>query len=161
MSRKKAIALTLFISLYFSLVFAIFPFSHNVSLLRPELVCLLVIYWVVFLPQVFGVTFAFGVGLIQDIVEGGVWGAHALALTVLGYICLFSWQRIRSYSIWQQSAWIFVLVGTHQVVVSWVQGLAGYPASMHILLLPTMASALCWPILVVCMQTMKIRLRKL
>lgn len=161
MSRKKATALAFFISLYFSLVFAIFPFSRDFSLLRPEFVCLLVIYWVVFLPQLFGVTFAFGIGLLQDVVEGGVWGAHALAYTVLGYICLFSWQRIRSYSIWQQSAWVFVLVGTHQVIVSWVKGLEGYPASTHTLVLPTMASALCWPILFVCMQNFKIRLRRL
>ena len=140
-------SLILAAAIFLALVFKIFPLSNKLAILRPEFVCLLVIYCVIARPHEFGVFFAWSVGLFQDVVEMNIWGAHALALTVLTYICLLSWQRIRSYSIWQQSMWVFVLVGTHQVIVSWVQGMAGYHSPTHLILLPALTSALIWPLL--------------
>lgn len=128
-------------------LFAVFPLPRDYSLLRPEVVCLLVLYWVMFNPEQIGVTLAFVVGVLQDVVEGVVWGAHAVALAVLAYICLVSYQRIRNYSVWHQALWVFVLVGTHQVLVNWIQGLAGYQVPVAHMLIPTMVSALCWPAL--------------
>ena len=159
--RNKPALLTgiILLSLFFALVLGVYPLGHTVSLLRPEFVCLLVVYWVVTYPHRLGVLFAWGIGFFQDVVEGTVWGGHALALTILAYICLLSWQRIRSYSIWQQSMWVFVLVGTHQVVVSWVQGLAGYHSPTHMLLLPTIASALSWPLIYFGLQRVRLRAR--
>ncbi len=133
------------ISFLCALLVAVFPLPQNYALLRPELVCLLLLYWVMFAPEYAGVTVAFAVGLLQDVVEGTVWGAHALALALLAYICLVSYQRIRSYSVWHQALWVFVFVGAHQVTVNWVQGLAGYHAPVTHMLVPTVISALCWP----------------
>ena len=123
----------------------VFPLPLKLAMVRPEFVCLMVIYWIVNRPHEFGVTFACCVGLLQDVIELSVWGAHMLALTVIAYICQLSWQRIRSYSIWQQAMWIFVLVGTHQVIVGWVKGLGGYHSPMYLIVLPTLTSALLWP----------------
>ena len=140
--------LLILLSLIVGLLIAVLPLSHDMVYLRPEVVCMLVVYWVMHSPQHLGMVFAWCVGFVQDITEVGVWGAHALALTLLAYICLLSYQRIRNYSVWHQSMWIFVLVGTHQVVVNWIQGLAGYRSPAALLLLPTVMSALCWPLMV-------------
>ena len=134
------------ICIFFALVLKVTPLPYKLAVVRPEWVCILVIYWIINKPHEFGVVFAWSVGLFQDWIELNVWGAHALALTVIAYICLVSWQRIRSYSIWQQAMWVFVLVGTHQVIVSWVQGMAGYHSPTHQILLPTLTSALLWPL---------------
>jgi len=120
---------------------------------------MLVVYWIMHSPQHIGMTFAWCVGLFQDIAEVTVWGAHAMALTILAYICLMSYQRIRNYSVWHQSLWIFVLVGTHQVVVNWVQGIAGYRTPVHLLLLPTIMSALCWPLMSFMLHRIRLRYR--
>jgi len=120
---------------------------------------MLVAYWVMQSPQHLGMLFAFLVGLAQDIVEMTVWGAHAMALTLLAYICLMSYQRIRNYSVWHQSLWIFVLVGTHQVVVNWIQGMAGYHAPAKLLILPTVMSALCWPLMILLFRRVRLRYR--
>jgi len=147
------------ISLLCGLLIAVFPLSQEAAYLRPEIVCMLVVYWVMHSPQHIGMLFAWSAGLVQDVVEVTVWGAHALALTVLAYICLLSYQRIRNYSVWHQSLWIFVLVGTHQVVVNWIQGLAGYRSPAQLLILPTVMSALCWPLLVFVIQRIRQRYR--
>lgn len=160
-SRAGLLATVVLLSLFLATILNVYPLSHAVSFLRPEFLCLIVIYWIVSIPHHIGVVFAWSTGLFQDIVEGTVWGAHALALTLLAYICLLSWQRIRSYSIWQQSMWVFILVGMHQVVVSWIQGLAGYQNPIHLLLLPTIVSACVWPILFLSLQSVRLRYRLL
>lgn len=142
-----------------ALLVAVFPLPYGYASLRPEMVCLLVLYWVMYAPEHVGVFMAFAIGLLQDVVEGTVWGAHALALTVLAYICLVSYQRIRSYSLWHQTLWVFVLVGTHQVLVNWVQGLAGYHAGVSQMLLPTVFSALCWPLVIYTLNQLRRRYR--
>ena len=123
------------LSIAIALLVAILPLPNAYQLLRPEFVCLLVIYWVISVPQHLGVTFGFLVGLVQDLGEHTIWGAHALALCIVAYISANAYQRIISYSIWHQALWICVLVGVHQVVVNWVQSLVGYHSSVSLLLL--------------------------
>lgn len=133
-------------SFLFALLLAIFPLSGVAQTLRPELVCLLVIYWVIFSPHYFGVFYAWGLGLLQDMVEGVAWGAHAMALAIVAYMCLVAHLRMKNYSIWHQTLWVFVLVGFHQVMVNWIQSLAGYKSTPSDILISTMVSALLWPL---------------
>ena len=130
-----------------AMLFAVFPLPSMYVHLRPEFVCLLVIYWVTHFPQQIGIGYAAFIGLIQDVIEGTIWGAHMMALTVIAYICVLSYQRIKNYSTWHQALWMFILVGVHQLVVNWIQGMAGYASSTTDLVLSTLVSALCWPFL--------------
>ncbi len=158
LERRSPLPLLL-TSLLVSVFIAVYPLPESLEYLRPEVTCLVVIYWVMRSPHTLGLIFAFAVGLLLDVVELTVWGAHALALTMLAYICLMSYQRIRNYSVWHQSMWIFVLVGIHQVVVNWVQSLAGYRSPAHLLLLSSVMSALCWPLLVFIYHRLRMRMR--
>lgn len=130
-----------------AVLLSIYPIPHQYAALRPELVCLLVVYWVINYPQYFGVITAWLMGLLLDVVHSTVWGAHALGMAVVAYICLSAYQRIRSYSLWQQTLWVFVFVGIHQVIVNWVLGLNGYHKPTYIILVSTAVSALSWPLL--------------
>ena len=129
------------------LLLSVYPLPSNYIGLRPEFLCLVMVYWVTHIPQHIGVFYAWFVGLAQDIVEGSVWGGHALALAVVAYICLVSYQRIKNYSVWHQSLWVVVLVGLHQLIVNGIQGLAGYHSHPHQLLLSIIISAMFWPVL--------------
>ncbi|MEY4589937.1 MAG: hypothetical protein RL497_2013 [Pseudomonadota bacterium] len=116
--------------------------------LRPEAVCLVVLYWVLYTPQHIGLGIAWLVGLLQDVVEASVWGAHAFALCAVAYVVHASYQRLCAHSPWQQCFWVFVLVGIHQIFVNWMQGLEGFAGPISFVMLPTIISALCWPLLV-------------
>jgi rod shape-determining protein MreD len=142
-----------------ALLIAIYPLSPATAVYRPEILCLVVIYWVLHSPHQFGVGIAWLVGLMQDLVEDGVWGGHALALALVAYICLMSYQRLRSYSIGQQTFWIFVFVGLHQLFVNWIQGLDGYGGPARHMVLSALVSAACWPLLVICMRRVQRRYR--
>ena len=143
------------VSFIVAMLLAVYPLSVKLSVFRPEFVCLLVIYWVMYSPHLMGMRYAWLMGFCQDVIEGYVWGAHAMSLGIIAYICLVSYQRIRSYSVWHQAIWVFVLVGVHQVICDWVQGLAGYTMSLASLLLPTVISALFWPLLILCFSRLR------
>lgn len=136
-------------SIFLGLVFAVFPLPVKAGALRPEFICLLCIFWVTNMPQYVGIFYAWCIGLMQDIVEGTVWGAHAMALAIVAYICIMAYQRIKNYSIWHQALWIFVLVGFHQVIVNWIQSMAGYHNDTVSLLVSTAISAVFWPLVFV------------
>ena len=107
--------LVFLVSLLAALLVAVYPLSPAVSVYRPELLCLVVIYWVLHSPHQLGVGVAWCVGLLQDLVEDGVWGGHALALALVAYIGIMSYRRLRTYSMTQQMFWVFVFVGIHQL----------------------------------------------
>lgn len=154
----------LFYSMVFStivvgMLVAILPISPSYQVLRPELLCLIVIYWVLSVPMHLGVTFAFLVGLMQSFFEFSVWGAHALGLAVVAYICLSAYQRMVSYSVWHQTVWVGVLVGAHQVLVNWVQGFGGHQLDLGPLVLSVVVSALMWPPMQFVLRRIRQRLR--
>ncbi len=135
-----------------ALLLHVMPLPSHYALLRPEFLVLLCVFWSVYSPYRFGVVYAWGLGLIYDIVVTGVWGAHAMGLAFIAYICLCAYQRLRSYQLGQQMLWVFILVGIHQVFVNWVHGLAGYHIPLEMIILPTLVTSLCWPILVVILK---------
>ncbi len=147
------------LSLLLATFAAIFPLDPRYAELRPELMCVFVIYWVVHAPQHMGVTLAWMVGLLQGVLEGVTWGGHAVALAIVAYICIVAQRRIKNYSLWHQTIWIFVLVGFHQVMVNWFQGLAGYKSSPQGLILSTSVSALFWPLVSILLLRVRLAYR--
>lgn len=114
---------------------------------RPELLAMVLIYWIVALPARVGIGMAWLAGLLQDVVEGLPLGQNALALSVLAYLSLILYQRLRMFTPIQQAMVIFVLIGLHQLINNWVQTLTGTISPDLLFLLPALVSALLWPLL--------------
>ena len=149
MSKATVNSSFAFISLFLSLVLAIFPWPLFLQMCRPEIVCLVVLYWVLLSPNYFGITFGFSIGLLQSVIEAGIWGAHALALTVAVYLLERFRQRVTNASLWEQSLLITILVFVHQVLVAWMSYLFAYPVSFLVILCTSIFSGFFWPVLFV------------
>ncbi len=134
------------LSFLLSLVLSVYPLPMDVRWWRPEFVLVVAIYWIFFMPLTVSFLFLSALGLFQDLLEGVPFGQHSLGLVIVGYICILSYQRVRNFSLWRQSAWIFVLVGIAQLTDNWVQGMAGRPLSGIQFLYPALTSALIWPV---------------
>lgn len=114
---------------------------------RPELLALVLIYWVIAVPERVGIVVAWCVGFTQDIVEGAPLGQNALALSILAYLSLLLYQRLRMFTPLQQAGVIFMLVGLNQLLCNWVQTLTGAVTPDLLFLFPALVSALIWPLL--------------
>jgi rod shape-determining protein MreD len=133
------------ISFLIALVLSVYPLPMNLRWVRPEFVLLVAIYWIFVMPLTVSFSLLCLLGLFQDLLEGVPFGQHSLGLVIVAYICILSYQRVRNFSIWRQSAWVFVLVGIAQLTDNWVQGMAGRPLSGIQFLYPAITSALMWP----------------
>ena len=147
------------VTILVGLFFCVMPLPSALAWLRPQFAALIFIYWCLSFPHVIGVISAWFVGLAIDIVTHSTLGQHALALVIVAYVCLLSYQRIRTYLFWQQSMWVFIMIGIQQVFVNWVHSLGGHSATPSQFLLPALSSALLWPFIHTLLERLKIRYR--
>lgn len=129
-----------------ALLLAAFPLSPPNGWLRPEFVAVLVIYWLMVMPQQTSMMVIWVVGCLQDLMSGVALGQHAMALMVVAYVALLSYQRMLNATVWRQMFAVFVLLGLHQLVINWVHSLSGAAAPSLVFLLPAFVSALLWPV---------------
>lgn len=139
------IAITFLVALVLSVVS--FPeFAPvEVSYLRPEWTVLVLIYWVIALPHRVGIVTAWMLGLIVDVLLGDLLGQHAIAYIIVAYVAQNLYQRLRMFSVWQQSFVVFAIVGINQLVNFWIESITGPAEWSFWYMLPSVVSALLWP----------------
>lgn len=141
------------VSLLVGIWLSVVPLPEWMRWARPEWVALILIYWVIALPQRVGIGVAWLTGVLLDLVEGVPLGQNALALSVVAYVGQIIYQRMRMYAGWQQAGIVFVLVGLNQLVCHWVQTLTmSRVAPTMMFLLSALISALLWPSVLVLLR---------
>ena len=135
------IVLSIFIALFLSII----PMPFWAQWGRPEWLAMVLVYWVIALPERVGIGVCWLSGVLLDILEGTPLGQNAFALSVIAYVSIILYQRLRMYTPWQQAGVLFILVGVHQLVSHWVQTLTGVLSPNLLFLLPALVSALLWP----------------
>ncbi len=148
---------TLLVTFLVALLLTIFPMPSGMAWARPEWVAIVMIYWTIALPERVGLWTAFGVGLLVDGVTGVLIGQNALALSLISWAVLQTYQRLRMFAAWQQAFFIFVLIGVHQLVIHWIQSSQGMAAPTLKFLLPAATSALIWPWLMIFLRGLRRR----
>jgi rod shape-determining protein MreD len=129
-----------------ALILSVYPLPAALRWWRPEFVLLVSIYWIYVFPLSMSLVFLCAVGLFQDLLEVAPLGQHSLALVIVAYICIQSYQRVRNFALWKESCWVFLLVSLAQLPTNWVQGMAGRPLSGVFFLASPLISALVWPL---------------
>lgn len=143
------------ITLLAAVMLSILPMPLWAQWGRPAIVAMVLIYWVIALPEHIGIGVAWTVGLLQDIVVGTPLGQNALALSVVAYLALILYQRLRMFTPVQQAVVVFVLIGLNQLLCHWIQTLTGTVSPNLLFLLPALISALLWPVLSVFLRLLR------
>ncbi|WP_067519872.1 rod shape-determining protein MreD [Endozoicomonas ascidiicola] len=126
-------------------IFSIMPLPEWLSLIRPAWVPIVVIYWVLALPDRFGLFFAFITGLLLDVFQGSMFGLSSLGLLVLAFVVLSMHRRLRLFPVWQQAFMVFLLIAFYQILLVWLRSALGGTIPSVWYLLPSISSALIWP----------------
>jgi rod shape-determining protein MreD len=134
-------------SLIASLFLTILPMPDGTSEFRPQWVALVLIYWCLNAPRHTGVFWAFGTGIVVDVLSGSVLGQHALTLSVVGYLAVELHQRILPFPLWQQAVSVWLLLLVERLLSLWILGATGQPAPALIYWMPTFVGMLLWPVL--------------
>ena len=142
-------------TLLIALLLSIVPMPFWAQWARPEWLAMVLVYWVIALPERVGIGIAWLSGLVLDVIEGSSLGQNAFALSLIAYVSLILYQRLRMYTPWQQAAVLFFLIGVHQLIGHWMQTLVGVISPNLLFLLPALVSALLWPWLSVSLRFLR------
>jgi rod shape-determining protein MreD len=134
-------------------VLGVAPLPDWLVVWRPEWIILVLVYWVIALPHRVGLMTAWLVGFFVDVLEGSLLGLNAIALTLIAYVALSLYQRLRMFTPLQQSIIILMLTGVHQLLIFWVQTATSQNIPPNLLfVVSALSSALLWPVVFVVLR---------
>ena len=159
MSSRPRRSWVIALSFLTALMLTLAPLPSWASLLRPEWVILVLIYWCLAMPHRVGIGTAWSMGLLLDVATGTLLGQHALAFALVAYIVLKLYMRIRAFTLWQQALSVLALVFIEQMLVLWITGMTNQPPWRWGYLLPTLTSMLLWPPIFLLLRNVRRTLR--
>jgi rod shape-determining protein MreD len=133
------------LSIIVALVLQIMPMPSVVDLYRPDWVLLVLAYWSLALPNRVNVGVAFINGLVLDILLGTSLGVHSFAMSLSIYVLAANYQRLRNYSVWQQSIVVGIMAALYHLIVFWLQHLLTDIYFLFDYLWPVLSSVVIWP----------------
>ena len=133
------------LTLALALLLSVASMPKFMELGRPLWLALFLTYWVLALPHRVGMTTAWALGLLADVLNGTLLGQNALILTLITFLVLTLHQRLRMFPMWQQSTVLLVVFGLAQLVQLWLNALTGSRPPTLAFVLPALVSALLWP----------------
>ena len=131
------------------------PMPDWAGIWRPAWVALVLIYWCMALPARVGIMVAFTLGIFLDVLSGTLLGQNALALSVVAFITLQFYQRVRVLPLWQQGVTVFGLAFIHQVLILWINGIQGMPVSFSAYWASPLISMVLWPWIFVVLRDLR------
>lgn len=135
----------IWISILIALFLQIMPLPQLVADWRPDWVMLVLAYWTLALPHRAGILTAFAVGLLLDVLLGATLGVRSLALSVVIYLVVLQYQKLRHFSWLQQMGVIAMLSLLSHLLVFWAEYLhSGVQLSWEYLK-PVAITPLLWP----------------
>ncbi|CDL79152.1 rod shape-determining protein MreD [Xenorhabdus cabanillasii] len=97
------------LSFLIAMVLQSMPWPEQFDMFRPTLLVLCLIYWLLAIPHRVSVGTGFILGILMDLLQGSILGAHALAFSLISFLVAFKFQLIRNMALWQQSLIVMVL----------------------------------------------------
>ena len=110
MSRLRTKGWVMPVSFVLALLLALIPLPELLLPARPYWLALVLAYWVIETPDKVGLGFAFSIGLLADVMFGGILGEQALRLVVMAFILQRFRARIRFFPLSQQALAIGALL---------------------------------------------------
>ncbi|NRF69183.1 rod shape-determining protein MreD [Aquincola sp. S2] len=132
------------LSLLLALALEMLPIGRHAA--SPDLLALVLVFWIVHQPQRVGVGLGFIFGLLMDVHEGAVLGQHALAYTLLAFFAVSIHRRLLWFSVPSQALQILPLfAAAHGVSLATRLIVGGMFPGWSVMLAPVFESLL-WPV---------------
>jgi rod shape-determining protein MreD len=93
---------TLFITLSLGLAF-FFNMLPISELWWPDILAVVLVYWVLYYPSNIGMGIGFLLGLVMDVQDGSVMGQHAITYVLLSFLVLMYQRRLLWFAPWSQA----------------------------------------------------------
>ncbi|MCX7182521.1 MAG: rod shape-determining protein MreD [Nitrosospira sp.] len=119
-----------------------------VSLLCPDFLALVILYWNIYHSKQFGMGAAFSMGLLMDVSEANVLGQHAMAYSVMIFFVSTLCQRFQMFRLPEQIFQIGLLLLAAESLILLIKLLNGAQFQDWNFFFASLIGALFWPLLV-------------
>lgn len=160
MSRTSRRGWLLPASVLLALLLGLLPLPPLLQPFRPYWLALVVAYWLIEDPDRAGLGFAFVMGLLADLVFGGILGEQALRLTVMAFILQRFRSQLRFFPLSQQALAIGGLLFNDRVVSAAVHLMLGEPQPPWMYWWSPLVGMLLWPPLFLLLDGLRIGRRR-
>jgi rod shape-determining protein MreD len=146
-------------TLLLALCLAIVPLPAWGAWLRPAWVALVLVYWTLALPHHISLGFAWVIGLLMDIIDGTLFGEHALALVIVSFCVIKLHRQVAPMPLWLQPFFIGFFILLYQLTLFLVQGTTGQVITYWQFWVVPLVSLFYWPWLYIVLQSYRRRYR--
>ena len=160
MSRLRTKGWVMPVSFVLALLLALIPLPELLLPARPYWLALVLAYWVIETPDKVGLGFAFSIGLLADVMFGGILGEQALRLVVMAFILQRFRARLRFFPLWQQALAIGALLLNDRVVEAALHLAAGEPVLPWRYAWAPLVGMLLWPPLFLLLDALRLGRRR-
>ncbi len=114
--------LLIYITALIALVLTLLPLPQLVSIVWPNLLVLVVLYWSTMAPQAGGMLLGFLAGLALDVLGGSQLGQHAFAMALLTYLALRLHLLTRAKPLFEQSIFVVIAIVVYEATLWAIDG---------------------------------------
>ena len=118
-------------------------FFHGI---RIEWVSLAIIFFSMMNVSLMGVITAWTIGLLLDLLQGGLLGENALILSIISYLSYRFRFQVRVYPDWQLMIVTLIFLSFGNLISLWIRGFSGRMLFVTEEWLSIFIAALIWPI---------------
>ena len=148
------------VSILVALLLGLLPLPDSLQPLRPWWLALVLAYWVIEAPDSAGLGFAFGLGLVADLMFGGMLGEQALRLVIMAFILQRFRAQLRFFPLSQQALAVGGLLLNDRIVVAAVHMTLGEPSLPWTYWWGPLIGMLLWPPLFVLLDALRLGKRR-
>lgn len=148
------------ISVLLALLLGLLPLPQTLQPLRPYWLALVLAYWVIEAPEHAGLGLAFGLGLVADLMFGGMLGEQALRLLIMAFILQRFRAQLRFFPLSQQALAVGGLLLNDRIVVAAVHMTLGEPSLPWSYWWGPLIGMLLWPPLFVLLDALRLGKRR-
>ncbi|BAK75006.1 rod shape-determining protein MreD [Pseudogulbenkiania sp. NH8B] len=141
--KRRFIFLTFVIAVLVELI----PLPAGSTRWLPDLIGLLLLYWVINQPRRVNIGSAFLLGLVADAATAGLFGQHALAYSITSYLALRQQRQLVMFNLGQQALAVLALMLANQTIMVVARMITGAAFVGWSYFLPPLVGALLWPLL--------------
>lgn len=145
--QGRVSALLVYTTALAALLLMLAPLPVWLSVLRPPLLVLVVLYWSTMTPGTGGIFIGFLAGMLLDLLQGAQLGQHALALSLVTYLAVRLHLITRAKPIFEQSLLVLVALLLYELVLWAIDGWSGHPLNSVLRWLPPFTGAAVWPVI--------------
>ncbi|NOT68451.1 MAG: rod shape-determining protein MreD [Methylophilaceae bacterium] len=138
--------LSIYVSILLALLLQLLPWSGWGLLLRPDFILLTLIYWMLRAPQHCSIGTAWLVGIVVDLINGGLIGQNALAYTLTAFFAANYQRRLVLFNVGEQAGYVLALLLLAQVILFVVKLFGGGEAPGWTYFLASFTGIIFWQI---------------